>query len=446
MRLTLLGTGSADGWPNPFCTCASCNAARATGVIRGQTAVLVEDDLLLDCGPEVPRAAARLGLSLAGVRHLLLTHAHPDHTGPAALLWRSWAERREPLDVIGPPAALAACADWIGPADPVRQIPVRPGDRRRVGRYDVRVLAANHPDGAVLYDLAAPDLAAPDLAAANLAAADPPRRMLYATDTGPLPASTLEAVAGAGYAVVLMELTGVGDQHLDADSFPRQLAELRRRGAITPATRVVAVHLGHRNPPGTELSRRLERWGAEVLPDGAVLHAGTRPPGPVQAPYRVLILGGARSGKSAAAERRLAAEPQVTYIATGPVPDATEDPDWAARVGRHRAQRPPHWQTLETADLLPLLLHPPGPLLIDCLTLWLAAHQGDEAAADALAAAWRDTAAYAVLVSNEVGSGVHPSTAVGRTFRDALGTLNARLAAVADEVWLVTAGVPRRLA
>ena len=59
--------------------------------------------------------------------------------------------------------------------------------------------------------------------------------------------------------------------------------------------------------------------------------------------------------------------------------------------------------------------------------------------------AWRTTTAHAVLVSNEVGSGVHPATAVGRSFRDALGTLNARLAAVSDEVWLVTAGIPRRL-
>lgn len=430
MRLTLLGTGSADGWPNPFCTCASCAAARETGVIRGQTAVLVADDLLLDCGPEVPRAAARGGHSLAGVRHLLLTHAHPDHAGPAALLWRSWAQRREPLDLIGPPAALAACAEWIGPTDPVRQIPVTPGERRRVGRYDLRVLAANHPDGAVLYDLA-----------------DPSARILYATDTGPLPASTLESVHGAGYAVVLLELTGVGDQHLDVDSFPGQLAALRRHGAVTRATRVIAVHLGHRNPSGPELTRRLASWGAEALPDGAVMTAGAEPgSSPPCPPRRVLILGGARSGKSAEAQRRLAAEPQVSYVATGPVPDEARDPDWAARVARHVACRPPSWRTVETADLAALLADPPGPLLIDCLTLWLTAHLGDQVAADALVAGWRDTAAYAVLVSNEVGSGVHPPTAVGRTFRDALGALNARLAAVSDEVWLVTAGIAQRLA
>ena len=421
MRLTLLGTGAADGWPNPFCTCASCGWARDAGLIRSQTAVLVNDDLLLDCGPEVPRAADRLGASLAAVRHLLLTSAH------AALLARSRAERPEPLELIGPPAALAASADWVAPGDPVRPIAVTPGDRLELGRYAVRVLAADHPDGAVLYELDG--------------------RVLYAADTGPLPASTVDAVAGAGYSAVLMALTGDGDQHLDGDSFPRQLAELRRRGAVTETTRVLAVHLGHRNPPGAELARRLACWGAETLPDGAVVDVGAeRPPSRPEAPRRVLILGGARSGKSAEAERRLAAEPQVTYVATGPAADRERDPDWAARVARHVARRPPGWRTVETADLPPLLRDLTDPMLIDCLTLWLAAHLDDQDAVEALVAAWRDTSGYAVLVSNEVGSGVHPSTAVGRAFRDALGTLNARLAAVSDEVWLVTAGIAHRLA
>jgi adenosylcobinamide kinase / adenosylcobinamide-phosphate guanylyltransferase len=431
VKLTLLGTGAADGWPNAFCSCASCTWARSSKVIRGQTAVLVNEDLLLDCGPEVPRAAVRLGTSLAGVRHLLLTHAHPDHIGPAALLWRSWAKRREPLEVIGPPAALAACAEWIGPADPVVTVAVAGGDRRQVGPYDVRVLAADHPDGAVLYDLHTTDN----------------DRLLYATDTGPLPASTLTAVDRADYSAVLMELTGVGGQHLDSHTFPRQLAQLRRRGAIADTTRVVAIHLGHRNPPGPELDRRLATWGAQALPDGAVLDIGARPgpPSTPPRPCRVLILGGARSGKSVEAERRLAAEPHVTYVATGPVPDPDQDPDWTARVERHVARRPPGWRTVETVDLPALLRTPPGPLLIDCLTLWLAKHPNDPTAADALVTAWRDTSAYAVLVSNEVGSGVHPSTPVGRSFRDALGTLNARLATVSDEVWLVTAGIPRRL-
>lgn len=469
MKLTLLGTGGADGWPNPFCTCPSCAGMRSRGEVRGQTSVLIDGVLLLDCGPEVPRAAERLGRSLAGLRHVLITHAHPDHTGPAALMWRSWAGRPEPLDLAGPSAVLAACADWIGPDDPVRRHEVRAGDRLVLGAYEIRVLAAAHADvsigPAVLYDVTGSDGG----------------RVLYATDTGPLPPETLDAVSDAAYDVVLLEetfgdLTGQGTDHLDLPSFAETLAELRRRGAVLETTRVVPVHLGHRNPPTDELDRRLAAWGAELLPDGAELEARVerarpvtrssdpatpaRPAiqssGPATRPtdsgaQRVLILGGARSGKSAAAERRLAAEPAVTYVATAPAhPD---DPEWAARLAGHRARRPAAWRTVETTDLETVLHEGTGPVLIDDLGLWLTAalDAGDwnNAAAagpvDSLIEAWRGTSTYVVAVSNEVGSGVVPATPSGRRFRDELGRLNARLAAESDEVWLMTAGVAQRL-
>ncbi|HMA46510.1 MAG TPA: MBL fold metallo-hydrolase, partial [Frankiaceae bacterium] len=270
MKVQLLGTGSADGWPNPWCGCASCTWARGAGQARTHTAALVDDVLLLDCGPDVPKTAARLGVSLAGVRHLLLGHAHPDHTGPEALMWRGWSTvRARPLDVVGPPAALAACRHWVGPDDPVRFVEVQAGDRLPVGRYQVRVLPAAHGDAtvgpAVLYDLMGPD-----------------GRLLYATDTAPPPAAALDAAAGAGYDVVLLEEThgdrgGPGD-HLDLASFAATCAELRRRGAVTERTRVVAVHLGHGNPPGPELARRLGLLGAELLAEGDVVGAGPPPP------------------------------------------------------------------------------------------------------------------------------------------------------------------------
>src|SRR4051812_9903850 len=157
MRVVLLGTGGADGWPSPFCACANCTWARAAGVVRGQTAALVDDRLLLDCGPEAPRAAARLGHDFIGVRHLLLTHAHADHIGPSVLEWRRWAGRPEPFDVVGPPAAIALCKEWLDQRDTtVRWHEVRAGDRLQIGSYDVRVIEANHDAQVgppVLYDL-----------------------------------------------------------------------------------------------------------------------------------------------------------------------------------------------------------------------------------------------------------------------------------------------------
>lgn len=446
MEVVLLGTGSAEGWPNPFCECASCVGARGSGQLRGQTAALVDGRLLLDCGPEAPRAAERTGRSLAGVRHLLITHAHPDHVAGAALMWRGWAGRREPLDVIGPEPALAACAEWVGPGDPVRWRPLRAGDELTLEGYRVRALAATHGgDGsgpALLYEVTSAQGG----------------RLLYATDTGPLAAATLDAVRGAAYDLVLLEetfgeRTGHGTEHLDLVTFPAQLAALRAVGAVAPHTRVVAVHLSHHNPETDRLARLLARWGAEVLPDGAVLELGNpsaRQPAP---PRRTLVLGGARSGKSTYAEGLLAAAESVTYVATGGA--RPEDPEWAKRVAVHRGRRPANWRTMESTDLEPLLASGPGdPLLVDCLTLWLTAAldatdawsggtpQSARARVDGLAGALRATTRQVVLVSNEVGSGVVPASPAGRLFRDELGRLNAAVAAACDEVTLLVAGRP----
>ena len=437
MEIVLLGTGASDGWPNPFCDCASCTWARSAGVVRGQTAALVDNTLLLDCGPEAPRAAVRLGRDFIDVRHMLLTHAHSDHIGPNVLEWRRWAHRTEPLDIVGPPAVIALCRAWTDLDDQsLRWHEVHPGDRLTVGSYDVHVLEANHDVSfgpPVLYDLTDKD----------------GRRVLWGQDTGPLTDHAIETMRDAAYDVVFLEETG-GDAelggHLNLTTWPLAVAELRRVGAVTDATRLVAIHLGCQNPPLAELSRRLAVWNAEALPDGAVVDVG-EPRDPRRCePRRVLILGGARSGKSHEAERRLLAEPEVTYVATAQ--SAPDDGEWAARIEKHRARRPARWRTLETGDLT-AVLSGSGPLLIDCLTLWISSlvDAGDDiqSATDALVRAWRDTSAHVVAVSNEVGSGVVPPSALGREFRDELGVLNARLAAQADEVWLVTAGIPQRL-
>lgn len=179
--------------------------------------------------------------------------------------------------------------------------------------------------------------------------------------------------------------------------------------------------------------------------------------GPDAAGGRVLVLGGARSGKSAAAEGFLAGWDRVEYVATGMPPG--DDAEWAARVAEHRARRPAGWHTTETLHLERVLAAAdPAPVLIDCLSLWLArvmdecgAWDGATGGAavtsrvDALLAAWRATARPVVAVSNEVGCGVVPATASGRLYRDVLGRLNALVAGGSDQVWLCTAGLPRRL-
>jgi adenosylcobinamide kinase / adenosylcobinamide-phosphate guanylyltransferase len=175
---------------------------------------------------------------------------------------------------------------------------------------------------------------------------------------------------------------------------------------------------------------------------------------------RILILGGARSGKSTTAEAMLAGSGAVDYIATGHRPGAG-DLEWDARVGTHRERRPEHWSTIETLDLEGVLAAEAGtpPALIDCLATWLArvmddcrawsadpsAGQALELRLDGLVTAWEQARRLVVAVSNEVGSGIVPATASGRRFRDELGLLNMRLAAASDEVWLCTAGIAQRL-
>jgi adenosyl cobinamide kinase/adenosyl cobinamide phosphate guanylyltransferase len=176
---------------------------------------------------------------------------------------------------------------------------------------------------------------------------------------------------------------------------------------------------------------------------------------------RVLVLGGSRSGKSRFAEQYLGPGLPVTYVATAA--DYPDDPEWAGRVREHRARRPAHWSTVETGDPATILdrADEAAPVLVDSITTWLSrvmdecdcwddelvaeASERQSAALDALAGAWANTSALAVAVSDEVGSGIVPESVQVRRFRDALGELNQRLAAVSDEVWLVTAGIPLRL-
>ena len=155
----------------------------------------------------------------------------------------------------------------------------------------------------------------------------------------------------------------------------------------------------------------------------------------------VLLLGGARSGKSVAAEALVAGwEEPITYVATGW--DAPEDPAMAVRIAAHRARRPSSWVTVEAGGDLVGALHsyPDGGMLVDALGTWVAAHPDLAVDVDALVAALLTRTGPTAVVSDEVGLSVHPTTETGRRFVDVMGALNQAVAAVADEVRLVVAG------
>lgn len=155
-----------------------------------------------------------------------------------------------------------------------------------------------------------------------------------------------------------------------------------------------------------------------------------------------LVVGGARSGKSAVAERRAGPGP-ATYVATWVVDDG--DADMARRVADHRSRRPSTWTTVETGDPAAAVRASSGTVVVDSLTTWVAGAPSYVVDVGALCRALADHAGDAVVVSDEVGLGVHPSSEAGRRFRDALGLVNQAVAGIAAEVLLVVAGRTLRL-
>ncbi|GGO79761.1 bifunctional adenosylcobinamide kinase/adenosylcobinamide-phosphate guanylyltransferase [Wenjunlia tyrosinilytica] len=392
MELTLLGTAGPEGLPLPGCPCATCATAIGDRA-RAATSVLVDSTLLLDLTPGVSVAAARAGRTLDRVTHVLLSHPHD-----------------------GPPVEVPA-----GLPSPTRS---PDGHEGVLGTHRVRAVAVDSPGSG--YEIADSD----------------GHRILY------LPPGAARAGGEAPqlpYDIVMLDVLGR----------PEALARLRATGAVDATTDVLAVHIDHTAPPEPELHRRLAALGARALRDAGTLSTTDRGPRVPAVPRRTLVLGGARSGKSVEAERRLAAFPGVVYVATAGTRDG--DTEWAGRVSQHRERRPASWLTVETLDLEPLLAEDGPPLLIDCLSLWLTSvmdacdawnddtwNNGGEdelrKRVESLVAAWRATPRTVVAVSNEVGGGVVPATASGRRYRDELGRLNSAVARESEHVLLVVAG------
>ncbi len=161
-------------------------------------------------------------------------------------------------------------------------------------------------------------------------------------------------------------------------------------------------------------------------------------------PRLSFVTGGARSGKSALAERLALLGPAPrSYIATA---EAWDD-EMRERIARHRLDRGPGWRTVEAPlDLTAALARTLGAVLVDCATLWLSNHMlaghDPEAETAGLLAALAAAPGPVVGVSNEVGGGIVPENALARRFRDAQGRLNQRLAAQADLAVAVIAGLP----
>lgn len=282
MQLTFLGTGSAEGYPSAFCRCDHCRRARELGgpSLRKRAAALIDEDLLIDPGPDVLAAAAQHGRRLDGARRCLLTHAHADHIDPLLILSRGpdWgivgAAR---LDFYASPASARRIAELVardfapaGFLDPaigerlnlaVHLVePLRPFD---AGPYRVTPFAANHDPTVepLIYAIEAGG-----------------RAILYGTDTAPLPEATWRGFHDhrLRFDLVILDHTygdAPGqDDHLTAAQFQAHAARLREEGLLSAGARVFAHHISHvGNPPHPELAALARLRGYEIPYDGLTI-------------------------------------------------------------------------------------------------------------------------------------------------------------------------------
>lgn len=282
MKITFLGTSGANAYPIAFCKCDNCERARLLGgpSLRSRAAALINDDLLIDLGPDIMTSAFTHGCSLANVKYCLQTHSHADHLDPTHLLSRS-----PEFGVVGAPrlhfyasaATTRIMAELFqGFYDPANLLDSEVGERLNleihqiealqafaVGTYQVTTLPANHDPTAesLLYAISAEG-----------------QTVFYGVDTAALPEETWQGFHDykLRFDVVILDHAygpGLpGTDHLSAEQFIEHIARMRVEGLLTDNARAFATHISHEgNPPHPELVEFARGNGYEIAYDGLML-------------------------------------------------------------------------------------------------------------------------------------------------------------------------------
>lgn len=304
MRLTFLGTAAAEGFPALWCRCERCTTARHHGGrnLRFRSAALVNDDLMLDAGPDLVASAVRLGVDLAPAQALLVTHPHTDHLDPSTFLWRRQGFCSTPLPVLRVYAARSSLAKMMrvdgqdiapealrmehhrisafqsfdirtgGALDPDPRFPPNVGDlpESAARHYRVWTFAASHagPEVEALF-FAVQQREGPEVTGRTELPA-----FLYATDTGPFRDETWSALdrlvsQGVRFSATAIDSTmGLGKDstgHMSLRQMEAHQLELERRGLLASGARRLAHHFSHNGtPPYDELAALLA--GRSLLP------------------------------------------------------------------------------------------------------------------------------------------------------------------------------------
>lgn len=282
MTLTFLGTSAANSFPEAFCSCGNCVQARALGgkSLRKRSAALVNEDLLIDLGPDIMTAAAMHGRPLTQVRYCLQTHAHADHMDPSHLLSRSpehGTAGAPRLHFYASRATLQVAAQLLerdcapaGLLDPatgerlnLAVHPVEAGQTFLAGPYRVTALPASH------------DPAVEPLIYAIEAGG---RAILYGADTAALAEEVWQALhrLGLRFDLVVLDHTygpaQSGTDHMSAREVAGHVARMREEGLLAEGARALATHIAHEgNPAHPELAAWAAQHGYEVAYDGLVV-------------------------------------------------------------------------------------------------------------------------------------------------------------------------------
>jgi phosphoribosyl 1,2-cyclic phosphate phosphodiesterase len=273
MRILLLGTGAADYDMSLTCRCQTCTSVRRRGGrnVRTYAAAFVEPDLLIDCGPTCYDRLRALA-DPPRVAHVVITHSHGDHCDAEALarIAQDFAADGE-LRVYGNGASLeklAADSDALGELPPAEMDVLREGKSRKVGRFTVLPVPANHSrehEETLIYVIG-----------------DAKRRFLYGTDTAWLSDEAWELLAGVKLDLAIVEGTfgylGAGEhpdlltQHLNFEGAERLMAELRQRGILRPDSPFVLTHMSqHYVPPHDDIEADMAARGMILGYDGMEL-------------------------------------------------------------------------------------------------------------------------------------------------------------------------------
>lgn len=283
MNLRFLGTSAATGFPNAHCRCENCVAARAQGgkSIRRMSSALINDDLLIDLGPDIDSACRDFGIDLADVEWVLQTHPHADHLSPIHATGRaaSWAAKNaKPLEWFGAQKTVDHIVQSLGKSAPkvdlavnkpgssasLKLTTIAPWQEYSIGPYRVQTVAANHD---------------PNVDPMLFAIEKDGRRLFYGSDTTTLPDDTWPRMAELGWTfdVVVFDhndgfTRDMSGTHMGSGGVMREYGIMNSLGVVTDSTRLFGTHIAHHSNSTHDVEQaRAQGLGYDIAYDGLMV-------------------------------------------------------------------------------------------------------------------------------------------------------------------------------